>query len=57
MSLTFEVRSATNGAARRSAASRIRIVVVDDLPRTPSGKVKKVELRERLRAEAAGLEV
>jgi acyl-coenzyme A synthetase/AMP-(fatty) acid ligase len=29
-----------------------RIIVVDDLPRTPSGKVKKVELRDRLRAQA-----
>jgi two-component system nitrate/nitrite response regulator NarL len=37
MSLTYEVRSATNGAARRSAASRIRIVVVDDHPITLAG--------------------
>jgi len=37
MSLTYEVRSATNGAARRSVASRIRIVVVDDHPITLAG--------------------
>jgi len=37
MSLTYEVRSATNGAVRRSAASRIRIVVVDDHPITLAG--------------------
>ena len=37
MPLTYEVRSATNGAARRSAASRIRIVVVDDHPITLAG--------------------
>jgi acyl-CoA synthetase (AMP-forming)/AMP-acid ligase II len=29
-----------------------RVIIVEDLPRTSSGKVKKVELRERLRAEA-----
>jgi acyl-CoA synthetase (AMP-forming)/AMP-acid ligase II len=29
-----------------------RVVVVDDFPRTPSGKIKKVDLREQLRAEA-----
>jgi acyl-CoA synthetase len=29
-----------------------RVIVVDDLPRTSSGKVKKVDLREQLRAEA-----
>ena len=39
------------GVARQKTPERI--IVVDDLPRTPSGKVKKVELRERLRAEAA----
>jgi acyl-coenzyme A synthetase/AMP-(fatty) acid ligase len=29
-----------------------KVVVVDELPRTPSGKVKKVELRAQLKAEA-----
>ncbi|MET0143447.1 MAG: AMP-binding protein [Ilumatobacteraceae bacterium] len=29
-----------------------RLVVVDELPRTPSGKVKKFELRQQLRQEA-----
>jgi acyl-coenzyme A synthetase/AMP-(fatty) acid ligase len=29
-----------------------RLVVVDELPRTPSGKVKKFELRQRLRDES-----
>jgi len=39
------------GLARQKWPERIR--AVDDLPRTPSGKVKKEELRRRLRAEAA----
>jgi acyl-coenzyme A synthetase/AMP-(fatty) acid ligase len=38
------------GATRQKTPERI--IIVDDLPRTPSGKVKKVELREQLRAEA-----
>ena len=38
------------GATRQKTPERI--IIIDDLPRTPSGKVKKVELRERLRAEA-----
>jgi len=29
-----------------------RVILVDDLPRTSSGKVKKVDLRQQLRAEA-----
>ena len=29
----------------------VRVVLVDELPRTPSGKVKKAELRERLRSQ------
>jgi acyl-CoA synthetase (AMP-forming)/AMP-acid ligase II len=29
-----------------------RIILMDELPRTPSGKVKKAELREQLKAEA-----
>jgi len=29
-----------------------RVIVVEDFPRTPSGKIKKVDLREQLRAEA-----
>ena len=29
-----------------------RLIIIDELPRTPSGKVKKVELRDQLRAEA-----
>jgi acyl-coenzyme A synthetase/AMP-(fatty) acid ligase len=33
-----------------------RVIVIDDLPRTPSGKVKKVELRDQLRAEAKASE-
>jgi acyl-CoA synthetase (AMP-forming)/AMP-acid ligase II len=40
------------GVARQKTPERI--VVVEDLPRTPSGKVKKVELRAQLKAEAAG---
>jgi non-ribosomal peptide synthetase component E (peptide arylation enzyme) len=39
------------GVARQKTPERI--VLVDDLPRTPSGKVKKVELRAKLKAEAA----
>ena len=38
------------GIARQKTPERM--ILVEDLPRTPSGKVKKVELRERLRAEA-----
>jgi cyclohexanecarboxylate-CoA ligase len=30
-----------------------RVVLVDDFPRTPSGKIRKVDLRARLRAEPA----
>lgn len=41
---------ATAGVARQKTPERI--VLVDDLPRTPSGKVKKTDLRERLRAES-----
>ena len=40
------------GLARQKWPEDLR--VVDDLPRTPSGKVQKVVLRDRLRAEAAG---
>jgi non-ribosomal peptide synthetase component E (peptide arylation enzyme) len=32
-----------------------RVIVVEDLPRTSSGKVKKNDLREQLRSEAKGL--
>ncbi len=39
------------GLARQKWPEQIR--AVDELPRTPSGKVKKEELRRRLRAEAA----
>jgi len=39
------------GLARQKTPERV--IVVEDLPRTPSGKVKKVELREQLRTEAA----
>jgi acyl-CoA synthetase (AMP-forming)/AMP-acid ligase II len=38
------------GMARQKWPEEIR--VVDDLPRTPSGKVKKFVLRDRLRGEA-----
>ncbi len=40
------------GLARQKWPEQVR--VVPDLPRTPSGKVKKEELRRRLRAEASG---
>jgi len=39
------------GLARQKAPERL--CVVDDLPRTPSGKVRKVELRVQLLTEAA----
>ena len=39
------------GLARQKWPEQLR--VVDELPRTPSGKVKKEELRRRLRDEAA----
>lgn len=38
------------GATRQKTPERL--IVVEDLPRTPSGKVKKVDLRAQLRAEA-----
>jgi non-ribosomal peptide synthetase component E (peptide arylation enzyme) len=38
------------GATRQKTPERV--IVVEDLPRTPSGKVKKVDLRSRLREEA-----
>jgi acyl-CoA synthetase (AMP-forming)/AMP-acid ligase II len=38
------------GVARQKTPERV--IVVDDFPRTPSGKVKKNELCEQLRAEA-----
>ncbi len=38
------------GATRQKTPERL--ILIDDLPRTPSGKVKKVDLREQLRAEA-----
>jgi acyl-coenzyme A synthetase/AMP-(fatty) acid ligase len=45
-----------NAHFRREGATRQktpeRVVIVEDLPRTPSGKVKKVDLRARLKAEA-----
>jgi non-ribosomal peptide synthetase component E (peptide arylation enzyme) len=37
------------GFARQKTPERL--VLVDDMPRTPSGKVKKAELRARLRSE------
>lgn len=37
------------GIARQKTPERV--ILVDDLPRTPSGKVKKVELRAQLRAQ------
>ncbi|MNF13838.1 Short-chain-fatty-acid--CoA ligase [compost metagenome] len=40
------------GVARQKTPERIRIV--DELPRTPSGKVKKADLRQQLKTEAAG---
>jgi len=52
-SLTLEdVRAhfAAAGVARQKTPERL--VVVADLPRTPSGKVKKVDLREQLRVES-----
>ncbi|MBB3665595.1 acyl-CoA synthetase (AMP-forming)/AMP-acid ligase II [Prauserella sediminis] len=47
-----EVRAlfARSGVAPQKAPTRLE--VVDDLPRAPSGKVRKFELRDRLRAEA-----
>jgi non-ribosomal peptide synthetase component E (peptide arylation enzyme) len=44
-----EIRShfAAAGVARQKTPERL---VVDDFPRTASGKVRKVDLRERLRA-------
>jgi len=39
------------GATRQKTPERI--VIVDDFPRTPSGKIKKVDLRQQLRDEAA----
>lgn len=39
-----------SGAARQKTPERL--VLAEDLPRTPSGKVIKAQLRERLRAEA-----
>ena len=38
------------GAARQKTPERI--VIVEDLPRTPSGKVRKIDLRTQLRSEA-----
>jgi acyl-coenzyme A synthetase/AMP-(fatty) acid ligase len=38
------------GATRQKTPERL--IIVQDLPRTPSGKVKKVDLRARLKAEA-----
>ena len=38
------------GAMRQKTPERV--IVVEDLPRTPSGKVKKVDLRARLQEEA-----
>ncbi len=49
---TVDAHFRTLGLARQKTPERL--VLVDELPRTPSGKVKKVELRERLRAEAVG---
>lgn len=40
-----------HGVAPQKAPERLEIV--DDLPRAPSGKVRKFELRDRLRSEAA----
>jgi non-ribosomal peptide synthetase component E (peptide arylation enzyme) len=40
------------GLARQKWPEEIR--TVDDFPRTPSGKIKKYELRDRLRAGPAG---
>lgn len=56
--LTLEdVRAHFAGAGVARQKTPERVIVVEDLPRTPSGKVKKVALRERLRIEAkAGLE-
>lgn len=39
------------GVARQKTPERI--IVLNDLPRTPSGKVRKADLRERLRAGAS----
>jgi acyl-CoA synthetase (AMP-forming)/AMP-acid ligase II len=41
---------ARNGVAPQKAPEQLH--VVDDLPRAPSGKVRKFELRDKLRAEA-----
>jgi non-ribosomal peptide synthetase component E (peptide arylation enzyme) len=40
------------GLARQKWPEDLRIV--DDFPRTAAGKIRKVELRARLRAEAGG---
>ncbi len=44
--------AADAGLSRQKWPEDLR--VVEDMPRTPSGKVQKVVLRDRLRAEAAG---
>jgi acyl-CoA synthetase len=45
------VRAHFAGAGIARQKTPERLIVVDDLPRTPSGKVKKVDLREQLRRE------
>jgi acyl-CoA synthetase (AMP-forming)/AMP-acid ligase II len=47
-----EVRAHFREAGATRQKTPERIVVVDDFPRTPSGKIKKMDLREQLRAEA-----
>ena len=42
------------GLARQKWPELVR--AVDDFPRTPSGKIQKFVLRERLRAEGASVE-
>ena len=41
----------TSGVQRQKTPEVLRIVAEDDVPRTPSGKVRKPELRDRLLAE------
>ncbi|MDB5422895.1 MAG: fadK [Phenylobacterium sp.] len=56
--LTLEdVRGHFSGLGITRQKTPERVIVVDDLPRTSSGKVKKGDLREQLRAEAKAIAV
>ena len=50
------LRQATEAAGLARPKWPEMVLLVDDLPRTPSGKVRKAALRERLRAPAGGSE-